>query len=239
MRKLSAIITAFYLHHASSSMAFAAGGAHGGSDAHSTHALPSEGVMAEHGEYNHYGEAHGDTAHHGADHASSGGLPQFDPTWFASQMFWLAVMFAILYVVFARKTLPDISAVIENRKNHIESDLETAEKLTAEADQVHDAYHANLEKAQGEAANAIQKIDDEMKAKSAQAFDDYRERSETEIQAVESRILTAKNQAMGDMNAIAAEVASVAVEKIINKKANPTQIQSLIDGMSKKAKKAA
>ena len=42
---------------------------------------------------------------HGAEHASSGGLPQFDPAWFPSQLFWLAVTFALLYVIFAKKTL--------------------------------------------------------------------------------------------------------------------------------------
>ena len=119
---------------------------------------------------------------HGAAEASKGGLPQFDPTWFASQVFWLAVSFATLYFIFAKKTLPDISGVIENRKNHIQSDLETAEKLTAEADSVHDAYQQNLTKAQDDAAQAIHKMENDMKAKSAQAADDFRARSETELQ---------------------------------------------------------
>ncbi len=231
MKTLSASIIAFYLCNVSS--AYSAEDAYHG-EIHDTIKAAKD---------DHY--IHGEVAHkieegiHNAEHASKGGLPQLDPTWFASQVFWLAIFFAILYFVFSKKTLPEISSVIENRKNHIQSNLEAAEKLTAEADQVHDEYHANLEKAQASAAEAVQKVDNEIKQKAADAFDDYRERSETEINAVEARILDAKAGAMNDMNAMAAEVASVAIEKIINEKANPSQVQSLIEGLSKKSAKKA
>ena len=48
---------------------------------------------------------------HGAgmeDHGGGVGLPQFDPSSFPSQMFWLAVTFAILYLFFSNKTAADI-----------------------------------------------------------------------------------------------------------------------------------
>lgn len=176
---------------------------------------------------------------HDAEHASSGGLPQFDPTWFASQVFWLAVSFALLYFIFAKKTLPDISGVIENRKNHIQSDLETAEKLTAQADAVHDAYMENLTKAQNEAAKAVQSVESKMKKKSEKAMDDFRARSEKEVQEAERRIESAKQTAMGDMNAIVAETASIAVEKIIGTNADVKQVQAIVENMSGNTKAKA
>lgn len=187
---------------------------------------------------------HGETMHelaegiHDAEHVSSGGLPQFEPTWFASQIFWLAVSFAILYVIFSKKTLPDISSVIENRKNHIRSDLETAEKLTAEADAVHDAYHAGLEKAQYEASKAVQDVENDMKVKSAQAFDKFRAYSESEVQGAEDRIKASKIAAMDEMNSIAAEAASQAVEKIIGTNADVNQVRAIVEDMNGKAKAA-
>lgn len=177
-------------------------------------------------------------AAHGAEHASKAGLPQFDPTWFASQAFWLAVSFAILYFIFAKKTLPDISGVIENRKNHIQSDLETAEKLTAEADSVHDAYQENLTKSQGKAAQVIQDVESDMKDKSAKAFDDFRVRSEEEIQAAEDRINASKISAMDDMNTIAAQAASEAVEKIIGQSTDSGKVKAIVESMNGKAKAA-
>jgi len=72
---------------------------------------------------------------------AKGGLPQFEPDTFASQLFWLAITFMVMFFVFSKFTLPSISSVIENRKNIIDSDLDMAEKLSAEADSVHDAYN--------------------------------------------------------------------------------------------------
>jgi len=179
-----------------------------------------------------------DDASHAVQEASKGGLPQFDPTWFASQIFWLVISFGILYFVFSKKTLPDISGVIENRKNHIQSDLETAEKLTAEADSVHDAYQENLTKSQGKAAQAIQDVENDMKEKSATAFDAFRARSEEEIQAAEERINASKLSAMDDMNTIAAKAASEAVEKIIGKSTDSGKVKAIVESMNGKAKAA-
>lgn len=173
----------------------------------------------------------------GAEHAAKGGLPQFDPEWFVSQLFWLAIAFGVLYFIFAKKTLPDISGVIENRKNHIESDLETAEKLTAEADAVHDAYHTGLTKAQGDAAKAITDVENNMKVKAAAAQESFRARSEAEVKAAEARVIAAKNAAMNDMNAIAADAASKAVEKIIGK-TDSSKVKAIVESMNGKAKAA-
>lgn len=215
MKKLSALITAVYVSMLSIAIA-------------AEETLP-------HGE-----EVMGELAEgiHGAEHASKGGLPQFDPTWFASQIFWLAVSFAILYFIFAKKTLPDISSVIENRKNHIQADLETAEKLTAKADSVHDAYQENLTKAQDKAAKAVQDVENDMKEKSATAFDDFRARSEAELRAAEDRIHASKLSAMDDMNTIAAQAAAEAVEKIIGQSTDAGKVKAIVESMNGKAKAA-
>lgn len=229
MNKLSAYIMAFYM--TSALPAFAAGGVTSHDVEGHAEDVHDSAVNAAHGsEPIHMAE--------GAEHASKGGLPQFESTWFASEIFWIAVSFAVLYVIFAKKTLPEISGVIENRKNHIQSDLETAEKLTAEADSVYDAYQVSLEKAQGKAAQAVLDVESDMKSKSAEAFDEFRTRSETEVKASESRITAAKSAAMDDMNDIAAEAASIAVEKIIGKSADANQVRAIIDGMNGKARAA-
>lgn len=176
---------------------------------------------------------------HDAEHASKGGLPQFDPTWFASQIFWLVVSFAILYVFFAKKTLPDISGVIENRKNHIQSDLDMAEKLAAEADAVHDAYQENMNKSQAEASKSLQDAESQMKAKAEKSAEEFRMRSEKEITDAEARIEAAKDSAMNDMNNIVAETASVAVEKIIGQNADVKQVKAIVDNMSALTKSKA
>lgn len=173
-----------------------------------------------------------------AEHASKGGLPQFDPTWFASQVFWLVISFAVLYMIFAKKTLPEISSVIENRKNHIDSDLETAEKLTSEADAVHDSYQASLTKARMDAADAIKTVENNTKMKANDAIESFRLKADKELKAAEKNIEASKDSALLEMNDVAARAAASAVEKIIGINPDKSKVQSIIKDMSVKAKAA-
>jgi F-type H+-transporting ATPase subunit b len=159
------------------------------------------------------------------------GLPQLDFTTYTPQLFWMFAFFTLLYIVFAKKTLPEISGVIENRKNHIQSDLETAEKLTAEADAVHDAYQENLAKAQSDAMGAIKSVEDESKAQANQAMEDFRQKSEATILATEKTIDESKQTAMNDMNQIVIDTAAQAVEKIIGMKADPSKLSHIVQNM--------
>lgn len=178
----------------------------------------------------------------GHEEATKGGLPQFDPTWFASQVFWLAVCFGILYLIFAKKTLPSISGVIENRKNHIQSDLEMAEKLTAEADAVHDGYQENLVKAQNNATEAIKEVENQAKVETQAAMDHFKQKSEATILQTEQKIIASKQAALNDMNQIVVDAAAQAVEKIIGVKADTAKLNNIVQNInhssSKKSKAA-
>ena len=171
---------------------------------------------------------------------SKGGLPQFDPTWFASQVFWLAISFAVLYVIFAKKTLPDISGVIENRKNHIEADLEMAEKLTKEADDVYDSYQKSLEHAHNGANDAIKQVESQAKSQTETALNDFRTRSDNALKEAEINIESTKIAALASMNQVAVDAAAQAVEKIIGVKADNATIENAVKNINgiKKAKAA-
>lgn len=170
--------------------------------------------------------------------ASSGGLPQFDPTWFPSQIFWLTAAFFVLYLFFSKKTLPEISSVIENRRNHIRSDLDMAEKLTADAEAVQTAYENGLQSARDQAHQAVIDVETSMKDRGATEYEAFRKRSESAIVAAEKRIDAAKAAAMDDMNTIAAEVAAEAVKKIIGTSMDVQKAKSIVESLTGKAKAA-
>ena len=60
--------------------------------------------------------------------AESGGMPQLNPEFWISQIFWLTLTFGILYVVLSQLILPKISANLELRKSQIQENIEAAEK---------------------------------------------------------------------------------------------------------------
>ena len=64
----------------------------------------------------------------------SGGMPQLNPEFWVSQIFWLTITFGILYVVLSKLILPKISANLESRKSQISDNIEAASKQREESD---------------------------------------------------------------------------------------------------------
>ncbi len=161
---------------------------------------------------------HGDTTHGDAHSASESGagLPQLDPTWYASQIFWMVVVFIIMYLYFSRKSLPVISAVLENRREHIQSDLDTADRLTKEADLVQKAYEEGINQAKVEAAGVISDAEAAMNLKATRMMESFQERSARDIAATEARIAKAKADVMYQIDSISAEVASEVAARIVS-----------------------
>lgn len=184
------------------------------------------------------GSSYGDDAYHGSDHKKSEGLPQFNPDSFASQLFWLFVMFTFLYVFFSKKTLPEISSVLENRKDHIESNLEEAEKLRAQSEETQRIYEEGLERARKEAAQMVYDLQEEIQETAAHKNDFFIEKSKHEVSELEKSLQKAKTEAMADMNTIAAEIASAAAEKIVGVSTDVDAVKSVIESLSHKKKAA-
>ena len=176
-----------------------------------------------------------DAAHHGE---ASGGLPQFDPTWWPSQIFWLALCFAVMYFFFSRKALPQISSILDNRRAKVEGDMKAAEELSAQADKIKQEYELAIKKAAAEASATMQKADEAGKAKLNAALTDFRKRYDAEVTAAETRLSQSSAKAMDEMNTIAAEIAAKAAEKIAGIPADQSQAESVVRSLSQKAKAA-
>lgn len=175
----------------------------------------------------------------GKEGSATGGMPQFDPTWFVSQIFWLAVFFFIMYAFFSRKTLPDISGVIKDRQERIKSDMETAERQTAEARSVQKSYEESLQNARDESSKILKEAEDGIKQKTAREMSEFRKRADEKISQTEERIQKAQDDIMDDMNEIAAEITKEAAEKIVGISTDPKNTKSVIEDLSKKAQRAA
>ena len=63
-------------------------------------------------------------------------MPQLNPEFFVSQIFWLIVTFSFLLFFLWKISLPRISRVLEKRENKINNDIESAKILQTEAEQI-------------------------------------------------------------------------------------------------------
>lgn len=151
---------------------------------------------------------------HVADDHHSEVFPPFDPSTFTSQLVWLAITFAILYVVLARIALPRIGGIIEARRARIEGDLKEAERLRQETDKAVAAYETALAEARTNAGviaeETRQSIRADIDGKRAAVEADLSKR----VADADSRIQASKAAALQSVDTIAAETAQALVAQL-------------------------
>jgi F-type H+-transporting ATPase subunit b len=64
-----------------------------------------------------------------AQSAESGGMPQLNPEFWISQIFWLVLTFGLLFIILSKFILPKISNNLETRKSQILENIETEKKV--------------------------------------------------------------------------------------------------------------
>lgn len=165
-----------------------------------------------------------EAAGHGA-----GGLPQFDPTWWPSQIFWSLVIFAVLYFVLSKLLLPKVSGAIEARNQKIAGDLADARRLKTEAEAQSAAAAAEMAEARARAHRTAA----EAKAKAAAAAAE-REAAEQAVldqrtAEAEARIRQAREAAMTNVRSIATETAQAITEKLTGQAASAQEVENALD----------
>ena len=97
-----------------------------------------------------------------AEGQNSAGLPQMDITTFPSQLFWLIITFAILYIFMWRVVIPKLSTTIEERKDKISNDINEAEKFNSEATSILEKYEEQMSSASQSASDIISESKSQM-----------------------------------------------------------------------------
>ncbi len=166
--------------------------------------------------------------------AESGGMPQLNPEFWISQIFWLTLTFGILYVILSKLILPKISANLELRKSQIQENIEAAEKQRKESESKLEEYDKIISKTKLEAKN-IFKETREKALKDINAKRDALEKQiDEEIKKVEEEISVLKKAAPEKINKIAIETSSEILKNLIGADVNNSSISAIVDDLSKK-----
>ncbi|HET9936095.1 MAG TPA: ATP F0F1 synthase subunit B [Methyloceanibacter sp.] len=142
-------------------------------------------------------------------------MPQLNPLDWGPQLVWLLLTFGVLYLLMVYVALPRIGSVIEARAARIAADLATAEKLRRETEEAIAAYEQALAEAKQKAHAIIEegrlKLKAETAAERARLDKDLAKKGAE----AEARIDKAKASAMKDVSAVAADVATDIVRRLI------------------------
>ena len=166
--------------------------------------------------------------------AESGGMPQLNPEFWISQIFWLTLTFGILYIVLSKLILPKISANLELRKSQIQENIEAAEKQRESSEAKLKEYDDIVLKSKLDAMNIFKDARDKVLKDINSKKEILHNQIDEEIKKAELEIEVLKKSAPQKINKIAIETSSELVKKLIGAEINNSSISAIVDDLSKK-----
>ena len=128
--------------------------------------------------------------------AAEAGMPQLDPTYWASQAFWLILIFAILYFSISKFYLPKIKNNLENRENKIKNDLEEAKKLQELSERKADEYLKVLKDGKKEVTKILAENNYNLKKEIQDKRDAFEKMIDKEVEKAQKQINDLKKNSL-------------------------------------------
>ena len=167
-------------------------------------------------------------------YAAEAGMPQLDPTYWASQAFWLVLIFAILYISISKFYLPKIKDNLDNRENKIKEDLENASKFKEQSETKLKEYKIILENAKKEVIKihfeSKNILDKDINSKKIAIEKEI----EKEISKATKEIIEFKKNSLSSIQKISENITSDIIKNISGDKLNESSVKAVVEDISKK-----
>lgn len=155
-------------------------------------------------------------------------MPQFDPTTFASQLFWLAVTFVLLYIVVSRFAIPRLGKVLEQRQKTVDDDLDRAQQLKAETEVAIATYEKALAEARAKAHDVLRETQDQISKAADTRNREVADKLAAKIKEGEDRIAATRDDAMTQVKGIAAGAAVAIAQKLAGLSVDEASAQAVM-----------
>lgn len=160
-------------------------------------------------------------------------LPQLDPTWYASQSFWLLITFCAMFVVVWRFVMPLMRATVDARQTRLETDLKTAEDLKNQAEALLKQYEAAMADVKKQSQEILAKAQEEITASLAQTEKDFDARLSQRLSAGEQQLEAAKAEALQNVRQIATDLTGEITQKITATVPTAAELSDAVDSVLK------
>ena len=166
--------------------------------------------------------------------SAEAGMPQLDPTYWASQAFWLILVFTVLYISIAKFYLPKIKKNLDDRENKIKEDLDEANNLKILSEKKLSEYEVILENPKKEVTKILleskNKLDNDIRNKK----ENMEKEIEIEISKAQKEILDLKKNSINSINIISKEIASNIIEKMSGDILNESSVKAVVEDVAKR-----
>ena len=144
-------------------------------------------------------------------------MPQFEPDFFSSLIFWEVLSFAILFFVLYKYAFPGILSALEERENKIKDSLDQAEHHRSEAERKLKEYEAKLNNAAKEAEGILAAA----KERAQRIMEENEQRLTAEAERIRGdatrEIDHERRKAIQDIRAQTTDLALMVAEKVVQR----------------------
>ena len=156
-------------------------------------------------------------------------MPQLNPEFFVSQLFWLAVFFTFLLVFLWRVSLPRIATVLEKRQNKIDENLSSAKELQEKAMEIEKKINDQINKAKLETDEKIKETINTLQEDVSSQLSLLDKDLEKKVSDAEKEILKSRDDQMKNINNEIANITKLTVRKITDVELSDGEINKVIE----------
>ena len=161
-------------------------------------------------------------------------MPQLNPEFFASQLFWLVITFVFLFIFLWRVTLPRINSVQTKRESKIKEDIKKAKQLQAEAEDIQEQINKQLDQAKSDSAELIKSAFVKLQDESSKKLEELDKSLSTKIDATYEAIEKNKNESMNQIYEQINDITKLMISKISNIQVNEGEIKMAVEKIRQK-----
>lgn len=156
-------------------------------------------------------------------------MPQLEQVaTYIGQIFWLLVTFGLLYLFLWKSALPKVTDVLRERQERIDDDLEKAQQLKEEAESVLQSYEAAIADARSQAQTVLREAAEAASTEAEARHSALSAKLAQETEAAELRIGKAREEALANVRAVAAEAAQDATVKLVGGKISKADAEAAV-----------
>ena len=155
-------------------------------------------------------------------------MPQLNPEFFISQLFWLVISFTFLFIFLWRISLPRISTVLEKRSNKINEDIEIAKLHQTKAEEIQKSIDNQLREAKLETADLIKSTNQSLQDHATKELDKIDKLLNRKLDESSSQIEKNKSDSLNQINDQIYEITKLTLSRISSINVNDEDFKDVV-----------
>tara|TARA_A100001234_G_scaffold35924_1_gene28187 strand:- start:59 stop:631 length:573 start_codon:yes stop_codon:yes gene_type:complete len=161
--------------------------------------------------------------------AETGGMPQLNPEFWFSQIFWLTITFGILFIILSKFILPKIRNNLETRKSQIMENIEIADNQKTNSEKNLKEYDKIISDAKDKAKKTFNLAKEKIQLDLGKEREKIESELNSEIQDAENEIKDLKKSSPEKISLIAVDTAAEIIQKLIGVEVNKSNVSAIVN----------